>query len=94
MTREEREEFFCIAKEVNVALKKLFEPDLMNYTSLGNVFRHLHVHFIPRYKKERIFNGIKFEDKRWGLNYEPYDREFKLTIEDLSVIKHALSSIL
>lgn len=93
-TREEREEFFYIAEEVNIALKKLFEPDLMNYASLGNTFRHLHVHFIPRYKGERTFDGTKFEDTRWGLNYEPYDREFKLTTESLNLIKHALSSTL
>ncbi len=92
ITEDEREEFFYIAKKVNIALKKLFEPDLMNYAALGNNYSHLHVHLIPRYEKERIFNGIKFEDKRWGLNYAPYDREFKLTLEELNVIKDALSS--
>lgn len=92
MTQAEREEFFSIAKEVNRALKKLFEPDLMNYASLGNVFRHLHVHIIPRYEKERIFNGTTFKDKRWGSNYAPYDREFKLPIENLHTIKHTLAS--
>ena len=94
ITEEEREEFFDIAKKVNKALKKLFQPDLMNYASLGNNYSHLHVHIIPRYEKERMFNGIRFDDKRWGSNYAPYDREFKLTLEDLSVIKQALSSAL
>lgn len=91
-TIKEREEFFSIAKDINLALKKLFEPDLMNYASLGNIFKHLHVHFIPRYKNERIFNGKKFKDLRWGQNYEPYDRGFKLQIEDLYMIKFAIFS--
>lgn len=90
MTHNEREEFFAIAKEVNKALKKLFQPDLMNYAALGNNFNHLHVHLIPRYEKERTFNGISFVDKRWGSNYAPYDREFKLSLKELLVIKQAL----
>ena len=91
MTEDEREEFFSIAKKVNKVLKKLFEPDLMNYAALGNNFTHLHVHIIPRYENERIFNGITFKDTRWGSNYAPYDRKFLLTIEELSAIKNALS---
>jgi len=91
-TSEEREEFFTIAEDVNKGLKKLFEPDLMNYAALGNNLRHLHVHIIPRYEKERIFNGITFEDKRWGKNYAPYDRKFSLTREDLLSIRDALLS--
>jgi len=89
-TKAEQEEFFQIGKAVNAALKKLFSPDLMNYAALGNNFRHLHVHIIPRYEKERIFNGIKFQDKRWGKNYAPYDREFTLKLEELDAIKQAL----
>lgn len=92
MTEAERNEFFSIAKNVNLALKKLFKPDLMNYAALGNNFSHLHVHLIPRYEKEKIFNGIKFVDKRWGSNYAPYDREFKLTMEELDAIKNALAA--
>ncbi|HXF28596.1 MAG TPA: HIT family protein [Chlamydiales bacterium] len=91
ITQAEREEFFSIGKQVKKALEKLFQPDLMNYAALGNVFRHLHVHLIPRYEKERIFNGITFVDKRWGKNYAPYDREFQLSIEELNDIKNALS---
>lgn len=91
-TEEERTELFTIGQEINAALRKLFQPDHMNYASLGNTFRHLHVHFIPRYKNERIFNGIKFEDQRWGKNYEPYDRDFRLSLENLKAIKNALSN--
>lgn len=60
ITLEERDEFFHIAKKFNDAIQKLFKPDLMNYAALGNNYNHLHVHLIPRYETERIFNGIKF----------------------------------
>jgi len=94
MTEEEREEFFQIAKCVNKALKDLFNPDLMNYAALGNNFKHLHVHLIPRYEKPREFAGIGFIDKRWGKNYAPYDRDFKITLEGLLEIKDAIGSLL
>jgi len=41
----------------------LFKPDLMCYIVQGNVTKHLHVHFIPRYKEPRIFDNIKFVDE-------------------------------
>lgn len=90
-TSEERNEFFQICEQVNAALKNLFAPDLMNYASLGNNFNHLHVHVIPRYEKERTFGGIKFTDKRWGSNYAPYDREFKIDPKALIAIRDAIS---
>jgi diadenosine tetraphosphate (Ap4A) HIT family hydrolase len=92
MTRDEREEFFSIGQTLNQALKTLFQPDLMNYASMGNVYNHLHVHLIPRYKERREFNGITFEDKRWGKNYAPYDRTFELTLDQLLHIKEAIKS--
>ena len=94
ITEAEREEFFSIGKAVNAALKRLFAPDLMNYCALGNNFKHLHVHIIPRYQDERVFNGITFVDKRWGSNYAPYDRDFRLTLKELDAIKQALSEAL
>ncbi len=43
MTEAERTEFFAIAKDVNKALKTLFQPDIMKYAALGNSFKHLYV---------------------------------------------------
>ena len=82
MTQEEREEFFTITKNLRDTLRKLFHPDLMNYASLANVVRHLHLHVIPRYKDKRTFEGFEFNDERWGKNYTSYNEEFKLP-EDL-----------
>lgn len=94
MTIAEREEFFLIGEKINRALKILFQPDLMNYASLGNSFRHLHIHFIPRYSTKRVFHNIEFVDARWGKNYEPYDRNFKLSPEDLDKIKISFQEVL
>lgn len=94
MTIAEREEFFHAGEDVNRTLRVLFQPDLMNYASLGNSFRHLHVHFIPRYSSKRIFHNIEFTDARWGKNYEPYDRSFKLSDENLDKIKIALQAVI
>jgi diadenosine tetraphosphate (Ap4A) HIT family hydrolase len=38
------------------AINAAFQPDLMNYASLGNVVRHVHWHIVPRYRS----------DPRWG----------------------------
>ncbi len=91
ITEAEQKEFFNIAQTVKRALYKLFQPDLMNTAALGNVYAHCHVHLIPRYATERVFKGITFKDSRWGSNYAPYDRGFILTLEELNVIKEALS---
>lgn len=90
MTSEEEDEFFKVSRSIKRALTKLFKPDLMNYASLGNKFIHLHVHIVPRYAEKREFEGIEFVDKRWGKNYAPYDREFRLPLEKLKIISDAI----
>lgn len=73
-----------------MTLNYLFFPDKMNYAALSNVFEKLHVHFIPRYKTERIFEGIKFIDKQWGKNYAPYDRSFSVHPDIMNKIKSCI----
>ncbi len=76
MSVDERNDFFAIATELREILEELFSPDKFNYAALGNVFRRLHVHIIPRYKTPRVFEGITFIDHQWGKNYAPYDKSF------------------
>ena len=76
ISNEERDELFEIVKKLKGALSETFQPDLMNYSSLGNEVRHLHLHVIPRYNKNVEFAGITFMDKRWGQNPSPYDKGF------------------
>ena len=71
------------------------QPDMpLNYASLGNIARHLHVHVIPRYKSSRFFDGITFTDQRWGQNYAPYDYSFKVPETTLFKICDALEGVL
>lgn len=78
-----------------IALAQLWQPDWWNYAQLGNKVRHLHIHFIPRYKKKRIFNGIEFIDNQWGHNYAPAPRKQenrKLNQQITQAIKRALNN--
>lgn len=68
-TPEEREELFLIINELKNAAADLFQPDWFNYAFLGNIVRHLHGHFLPRYKTSREYGGMIFKDERWGQNY-------------------------
>ncbi len=85
-----RDEFFVIGEKIKEALKELFQPDKMNYAALSNTSDKIHVHLIPRYKEERIFNEIVFKDRCWGQNYAPYDRSFILGETILFHIRDAL----
>lgn len=87
---EVRDEFFLIGNQVKSALKSLFKPDKMNYAALSNVSDKIHVHIVPRYKEKREFNGIVFNDARWGKNYAPYNRSFILDDSTLFKIKDTL----
>jgi diadenosine tetraphosphate (Ap4A) HIT family hydrolase len=69
-TEEERQELFLILVDLKKALEQAFKPDVLNYAFLGNETKHLHCHVVPRYKEPREFAGQKFEDKKWGHNFE------------------------
>jgi diadenosine tetraphosphate (Ap4A) HIT family hydrolase len=74
-------------------LTRLFKPDLFNYASLGNDTHHLHVHVIPRYASPREFQGIAFEDKRWGHSYRT-NPELKIADEALFRIRDGIKKFL
>ncbi|MAJ97428.1 hypothetical protein CL644_00935 [bacterium] len=88
-TSEEQLELFVILKELRSASTKAFAPDWFNYAFLGNETRHLHGHFIPRYKEAKEFEGIIFTDERWGHNYKT-DYEFVTPEPVLQKIKKAI----
>jgi len=92
-TEKEREELFLILRELKETLIKTFQPDWFNYSFLGNNLRHLHCHFIPRYAKPKIFEGIKFEDKLFGHNWKT-DDSFLIPKAVLNKIKLSLSDSL
>ena len=78
-SKEERDELFQILQIFKNALDKTFKPDKYNYACLGNQTAHCHFHIVPRYKKEIVFDSVTFIDDRWGSNYSPYNKEFKIS---------------
>jgi diadenosine tetraphosphate (Ap4A) HIT family hydrolase len=78
INEEELKEFFEITKKLRDVVKEIFGADMFNYAILGNVVRHVHLHFIPRYSKEVNFSGVDFKDERWEQNYSPYNK-FKIS---------------
>ena len=97
ITKEEQAELFEVSKKVRDAIKESFHPDMFNYASLGNQTAHLHLRIIPRYSKPVKFGNIEFKDERWGKNYSPYNKNFKIPKEVETkirdTIKEKLSSI-
>jgi diadenosine tetraphosphate (Ap4A) HIT family hydrolase len=87
---EARDEFFKIGAEVKQALQVLFQPDKMNYAALSNTSPKIHVHLVPRYKDSRTFGERTYVDSRWGKNFAPYDKEFKIEIDELINIKDTI----
>lgn len=85
-TEGEREELFRILHNLKKAVQHAFQCDWYNYSFLGNVTPHLHCHFIPRYKNERIFCDLAFQDERWGQNYRT-DTDFSIPDDVLEKIR-------
>ena len=79
-----------IVMGVKDVVQTLFFPDMFNYASLGNEFRRLHIHVIPRYKTKREFFYTNFNDNNWGHNYAPYDRSFSLNDSVVLSIKKVI----
>ena len=77
----EKDELFTIGSILNNALLKGFNPNILNYSSLGNDMRHLHLHIIPRYKNPVTFADTIFTDERWGHNPSPYNKNFEISDE-------------
>jgi len=78
MRPEEGQELFgTIVPAWNKAIKTLFNHDWPNVAILGNEWRHLHAHLIPRYFSSRTAYGIEFIDPRPKGNYAPYNEHKK-----------------
>lgn len=90
ITDEEQQELHKIIRDFSGSIRNLFKADHFNYAVQGNITPQLHVHLVPRYKKKITFDGLEFEDKNWGKNYAPYDKNFK--IND-SAMKKIISAI-
>ena len=56
-------------RELVLALERCFAPDHVNFAFLMNQAALVHLHVIPRYQSERIWNGEIFEDPHWGSSF-------------------------
>ena len=92
-TDEEREELFEILRELRAALTAAFQPDWLNYAFLGNETRHVHCHVIPRYEKQKVFEGVTFEDRQYGHNYQT-DHDFVTPGHIIESVKNKLGGLL
>ena len=79
LSDEQVSELWVFIKKIEKTIKKSFNCDLVNYTVLGNIDKHLHVHVVPRYSSPKTFSGVTFTDERFGKNYAPYDKNFQVT---------------
>jgi diadenosine tetraphosphate (Ap4A) HIT family hydrolase len=51
---------------VTTALDHLFRPDQVNHAFLMNADAQVHLHVVPRYRRERTWNGHTFTDPHFG----------------------------
>lgn len=72
-------ELHKLLNQLSRAIKTAFEPEKFNYASFGNEINHVHVQVVPRYKHSIKLKEVVFKDERWGSNYSPYDKEFKVS---------------
>jgi len=63
---EEMAEYAIIAKELEGALQKLFQPDVIHHAALMFKDKRVHFHVFPRYQTSK-----KFEGKEWLDDYQP-----------------------
>lgn len=71
LTAEEWSDLQLQIKVFEKFVGEIFSPDRFNYTQMGNIWEHLHIHAIPRYVSQRKWNGHIFIDRRWGENSAP-----------------------
>lgn len=91
-TPVEKYELDVAINEICTVLKTLYQPDKFDYTNFGNVWKHCHLHVIPRYKTGQKVNGEQFSDSNWGRNYAPYDKTFSPSPETLDIIRFAIKT--
>ncbi len=75
LTKEEWMELGELEKELERITKKLFSATMFNFACLmNNAYRdhekpHVHFHFVPRYEKEIVLFGKKYQDCHFGYNF-------------------------
>lgn len=62
ITDEEMKEYAQVVRDIEKALKKAFQYDVIHHLMIMFHDKHTHFHIIPRYKEPRDFAGIEWVD--------------------------------
>ncbi|MFQ5621315.1 MAG: HIT family protein [Candidatus Nanoarchaeia archaeon] len=65
ITEEEMAEFQKVVKDVESALKQVFNYDKINYQMLMMKDKHTHFHIVPRYSETKQFANQEWTDDGW-----------------------------
>ena len=63
LTHGEREHLMTLVFSVEVAIRRVMDPDKVNIAALGNVVPHIHWHVIPRFKDDPFFPGSSWSNR-------------------------------
>ncbi len=96
VTPEEMKEFNLLVKDVENALQKSFQYDIMNYLMLMMKDKHTHFHIIPRYASLRTFAGVEWIDAAWPGVGEMSIKQTKtdISLEYLQTVKREIKKYL
>jgi len=94
LTKEEIIELVDVLRKMRVAIKKLFDPDMFNYASLGNEIKHFHLHVFPRYSRKVTYDNTEFRDENWGKPPYPYNKGFQIEKATLEKIRSSIIRVL
>lgn len=78
------DEWFSLHENIRAyegLVARLFAPDRLNYSQMGNEYPQLHVQAVPRYSSDRSWRGRDFKDMNWGRNWAPTPSS-PLTVEE------------
>lgn len=89
LRKEEAEELSKAYHLVESLLSKAFEHDKINYLALMMVDEQVHFHVIPRYEKERKFQGKSFIDPEYPKPPNLFN-SYNFSEQDLLVLSNFL----
>ena len=89
LSGDNQQKYFSELMEAAEAIKEVFKPDRLNFSSLGNVVSHLHYHIFPRYEEE-----LSKKDKKdpWA-NAEEFS-QFILTDQEYKDLASRIKAVL
>jgi diadenosine tetraphosphate (Ap4A) HIT family hydrolase len=87
LSREEMAEYLEVTKDIEKALKKLWNYDIIHHLLLMYTDKHTHFHIFPRYKELRKFAGIEWID---DFKKNPLGKKNPINQEILNQIRDAI----